>query len=69
MKNSLIALEIIWINENKIVFIKRNAQSCITGLCESFSPNTPAKYVLEINGGLSEELGIIEGDEVKFYLD
>jgi len=69
MKNTIITLDIIWINENKIVFIKRSAQPCINDPCESFSPNIPAKYVLEINGGLSEELGIIEGNEVKFYPD
>lgn len=70
MKNTLIALDIIWIGENGgIVFIEKDAQPCRTDLCESFSSNIPARYVLEINGGLSEELGILEGDEVKFYVD
>lgn len=70
MKNTLISLDIIWIGENKmVVFIEKNAQPCRDDLCQSFSSNTSARYVLEINGGLSEELGIIEGNEVKFYLD
>lgn len=70
MKNTLITLDIIWIDGNKeIVFIEGNAQPCEDDSCESLSPNVAAKYVLEINGGLSKELGITEGDEVKFYLD
>lgn len=67
MKNVLISLDIIWIDESKeIVFIKNNAEPCRTELCESFNPDKKAEYVLEVNGGMMEEMGIKIGDEVEF---
>jgi uncharacterized protein len=69
MKNTLIDLDIIWINEDKeIVFISKNTQPCEADPCLSVNPNKKAKYVLEINGGLSEENGFSIGDDVEFDL-
>ena len=67
MKNTLIPLDIIWINSNKeVVYIKHEAQPC-NGLCESISPGKNALFVLEINAGITEKLNIIIGDKIKFY--
>ena len=67
MKNTLIPLDIIWINSNKeVVYIKHEAQPC-NDLCESISPKENAQFVLEINAGITEKLNIIIGDEIKFY--
>lgn len=67
MKNTLIPLDIIWINKNKkIIFIKENVQPCKIEQCELFTPNEKAKYVLEINGGLAEEMRFDIGDEINF---
>ena len=67
MKNTSITLDIIWIDgNNKIIFIKENAQPCKIEKCELFTPNEKAKYVLEINGGLTEEMGFDVGDEISF---
>ena len=67
MKNTLIPLDIIWIDENKkVVFIKHNAEPCKTEKCKTFGPNKNAKYVLEINGGLAEEIGLTEEDVLEF---
>lgn len=64
MKNTLIPLDIIWINSNQsIVYIKKNAQPCTSGYCPSIDPGKNAKYVLEINGGLSDKYGIKVGDK------
>lgn len=64
MKNTLIPLDIIWISsDKKVVFIKKNAQPCKEKICESIKPNVEAKYVLEINGGLTDTLDINEGDD------
>jgi uncharacterized membrane protein (UPF0127 family) len=63
MKNTLIPLDIIWINSsNDVVYIERNAEPCKTEQCPPYTPNKKAKYVFEINGGLSDKLGIKEGD-------
>ncbi len=65
MKNTLIPLDMIFISEDKkIVNIKRQAQPCKTLDCESYKSEKPVKYVLEINGGLSDKLGIREGDGI-----
>jgi len=69
MKNTLITLDIIWINEdNEIVFISKNTQPCQSDSCPTINPGKEAMYVLEINGGLSERLGFAEGDEVGISL-
>jgi uncharacterized protein len=69
MKNTLIPLDIIWINkENKVVFIKKTAEPCLpTRLnlnpdCEIINPIEKSKFVLEINAGISERLGLRVGD-------
>lgn len=65
MKNTKISLDIIWINENKeIVYVSEFAQPCLTFFCPQINPQKNAKYVLEINGGLSKKLNIKVGDEV-----
>ena len=48
MKNMLIPLDIIWVNENmEIVDITKEAPPCITEKCPTYSPKYPAKYVIE----------------------
>ena|SRR3989344_428841 len=65
MKNTLIPLDIIWIDENKkIVYIYENAQPC-RETCDSIIPDKNAKYVLEINTGLARKYEIEIGDGVK----
>ncbi|MBI2629141.1 DUF192 domain-containing protein [Candidatus Pacearchaeota archaeon] len=67
MKNTLIALDIIWIDENKtIVYIKENALPCKEEKCDVYYPNKKALYVLEVNGGLSEENNLSVGEIVEF---
>lgn len=64
MKNTEIPLDIIYINSGmKVVSFQKNARP----LDESSLPsNAPAKYVLEINAGLSEQLGLQVGDSISF---
>lgn len=64
MKNTQIALDIIYIDESlKIASFQRDAQPYNeTGL----SSKVPVKYVLEINAGLSERLGLDIGDAISF---
>jgi len=65
MKNTLISLDIIWINKEKeIVFIKETASPCEEKFCTTINPSVVAKYVLEINGGLSGKIGIQVGDKI-----
>ena len=64
MKNTEFPLDILYIDKNlKLVSMQENAEP----LNESgLSSKVPVKYVLEINGGLAEQLGIIVGDSISF---
>ncbi|PJC82720.1 hypothetical protein CO006_02210 [Candidatus Roizmanbacteria bacterium CG_4_8_14_3_um_filter_35_14] len=66
MKNTLIPLDIIWINKDKeVVFISENAQPCEEGKpCLSVNPDKDAEYVLEVNGGTAEKIGLKVGDKI-----
>lgn len=58
MKNTLIPLDIIWINSDKeIVYMKKNAQPCEKDPCDTFRPDKRAKYVLELNAGSIDAMG------------
>lgn len=64
MKNTLIPLDIIWIDKNnKIVSIK-TAYPC-NETCPSINPWKESKYVLEINSGISEKYNFSVGDKVE----
>lgn len=68
MKNMLIPLDIIWLNKNKeIVFIEQNVQPCKPDVCPIITPNKAAQYVLEINAGLVDKIGIKTGNTLLFY--
>ncbi len=64
MKNTLIPLDIIYIDQSKhIVSIQKNAKP----LDETTLPSEgPAMYVLEINAGLSDQWGLKKGDKMSF---
>ncbi|KAA1247180.1 DUF192 domain-containing protein [Aquimarina sp. RZ0] len=64
MKNTLIPLDIIYIDTNfKIVSFQKQAKP----LDETSLPSgKPAKYVLEINAGLSDKLNLAVGDSISF---
>lgn len=64
MKNTRFPLDIIYIDADKrIVSFQKNAKPFDeTGL----PSGVPAKYVLEINAGLSDKLGLAIGDRITF---
>ena len=64
MKNTEFPLDIIYIKEDlRIASFQENAQP----LNESgLTSQVPIKYVLEINGGLAQELGLSIGDSISF---
>ena len=68
MKNMRFPLDIIWINNNKIVNISKNLPPEGEHPTRAYSSIEPADYVLEINAGAARKWGIRIGDEVKFNL-
>jgi uncharacterized protein len=67
MKNTKIPLDIIWLNDKKeVVFLANNVVPCYQEFCPSINPGERAKYVLEINAGLAEKIGLKMGDKLNF---
>ena len=65
MKNTRIPLDIIYLDQNlEVVSIIKNAKPCKTPRCPSYPSGRPAQYVLELNGGMSDQLGLVEGDSI-----
>lgn len=66
MKNMLIPLDIIWINQDKtIVEITKNVLPCEKD-CPSIIPATLCQYVLEVNSGFADKNQLKVGDKVFF---
>lgn len=64
MKNTYIPLDMIWISEDfKVVYIA-HAVPCLNETCISYRPDKEAKYVLEINSGMTDKYNITLGQKV-----
>ena len=68
MKNTLIPLDIIWLNSSQeVIFIEHNAPPCPSqNQCPLFGPDDFSKYVLEFNAGTAREIGLMVGDKILF---
>ena len=66
MKNTLIPLDIIWINSNLEVVDIKTVYPCKTDFCEAYYSKERARYVLEINANKSKELELNIGDKLEF---
>lgn len=62
MKNTLIPLDMIFINEEGV--ITHIHDSAIPNDLTSIKSDGPARAVLEVNGGVSKQLGLGAGDQV-----
>jgi uncharacterized membrane protein (UPF0127 family) len=66
MKNTMIPLDIIWIDANgKVVFVAANTPPCKADPCPMYGPDTPIPTVLEIAGGLAAKEGVTVGSEIR----
>lgn len=64
MKNTEFPLDIIYVNEEmKIVSFQKNAKPYDES---SLPSDVPAKYVLEVNAGLSDKMQLQVGDSIAF---
>lgn len=58
MKNTLIPLDLIWLNEDLEVVHIETATPCVEEPCKIYTPSSDAVYTLEINAGLAEKYNI-----------
>ena len=68
MKDTLIPLDIIWMDQDKrIVHIEHSVPPCpLNTSCPSYTPTNPALYVLEVNAGIAKKIGFKEGIKLDF---
>lgn len=68
MKNTKIPLDILYFDHSrKLVSAQQRVPPCSLGDgCPPFASEGPALYVLELNAGQAEAMGLKPGDEIKF---
>jgi len=67
MKNTLIPLDMIWIDDQKrIVNVAANVPPCKADPCPSVPAGGTAKYVLEVAGGVAARHGLAKGQTLRF---
>ncbi len=62
MKDTLIPLDMIFIDDNLVIVDIKNAVPCTTEVCDVYT--NKAKYVLEVNEGFTRENNINIGDNI-----
>ncbi|HEX7829445.1 MAG TPA: DUF192 domain-containing protein [Thermoanaerobaculia bacterium] len=67
MKNTLIPLDMLWIDVNKnVVHVKHDVPPCKIDDCPSYSPGVSARYVLELAAGEAKKHNLKAGDKLTF---
>jgi len=67
MRNCRVSLDIIWLDRTgRVVDLARELPPCAEdGPCPAVSPARPARYVLEVAGGVSAVEGLEVGDRIE----
>ena len=70
MKDTLISLDIIWIDyAHRVVDVIADVPPCTADPCPVYTPKNEALYVLELNGGVSRSIGLNIGDRAEFKIE
>ena len=64
MKNTLIPLDIIFIDKSFDIVDIKNAVPCLEDSCTLYTSTKPSKYVLEVNGNFTTKNNIKIGDKI-----
>ena len=65
MKNCVVNLDIIYIDENRITKIYHNCKPCYSEDCDHYEGF--GDMILELPGGYCRKYNIKEGDEIELY--
>lgn len=66
MKNTLIPLDIIFIDADGTVVAVETMQPCESDPCTTYPSGAPALYALEVNAGQARQYNIVAGSTVQF---
>jgi hypothetical protein len=70
MRNTLIPLDIIYLNRGQqVVAMHESVPPCQADPCPSYDSKYPARYVLELSGGMARKLGLKIGDKIFIPID
>ena len=66
MKNCRMPLDILYFDEKyKLVSVQQRVPACRSEPCPVYPSEGAAKYVLELNAGVANKLGVKPGDAIK----
>jgi len=66
MKNTLIPLDMVFIDENGVVLeVKENVLPCESDPCPTYPSEFSSKFVLELNAGVANQSNIVVGRIMK----
>jgi uncharacterized protein len=66
MKNTLIPLDIIWIDERwRVVSVAESVPPCRADPCPTYPPAGNARYVVEVAAGFARTHHVARGDQLK----
>lgn len=65
MKNTLMALDIIFLRDQQVVTIHANVPPCKTPACPTYSSNGPIDQAIELEAGQAQRLGVEQGDRIQ----
>ena len=67
MKNTLIPLDMIWIDDQRrIAHVTSNVPPCKADPCPNYPPNANAKYVLELAAGVAAKHHLAKDQPLRF---
>jgi uncharacterized membrane protein (UPF0127 family) len=70
MKNTRISLDIIYLNQGQqIVDMHLAVPPCSSDPCPGYDSKYPARYVLELKGGMAKKLNLQIGDKIFLPFD
>lgn len=69
MKNTLIPLDAVWISSDYKIVDIQTMTPCKESLCSNYIPAGISKYVLEVNAGVAQKMGIGKGNKVSVKLN
>ena len=66
MKNTQIPLDIIFLQNNEIVYIKEKALPCFNPKidCPTFGTEKPVNFIIEVNAGIIKDYDLKVGDKL-----
>lgn len=64
MKNTLLDLDIIWLDEMLTIVDIQTVPPCTTDPCPSYTPAQPSRFVLELNAQTATSLGRTTGTQL-----